>query len=68
MGVGRQVNLKVIRIDSVKTQLPYEYYALPFCQASPPILLLPPPAAHRDSAVSPNSVPASHPRVLPYLS
>jgi len=29
---GDQVNLKVIRIDSVKTQLPYEYYALPFCQ------------------------------------
>jgi len=27
-----QVNLKVIRIDSVKTQLPFEYYALPFCQ------------------------------------
>merc|ERR1711968_64996 len=29
---GEKVNLKVIRIDSVKTQLPYEYYALPFCQ------------------------------------
>jgi len=29
---GEKVNLKVIRIDSVKTQLPFEYYALPFCQ------------------------------------
>jgi transmembrane 9 superfamily protein 2/4 len=29
---GAVVNLKVIRIDSVKTQLPFEYYALPFCQ------------------------------------
>merc|ERR1712216_726943 len=29
---GDKVNLKVIRIDSVKTQLPYEYYALPFCR------------------------------------
>merc|ERR1719231_461432 len=29
---GEKVNLKVTRIDSVKTQLPFEYYALPFCQ------------------------------------
>jgi transmembrane 9 superfamily protein 2/4 len=29
---GDDVDLKVARIDSVKTQMPFPYYALPFCQ------------------------------------
>jgi len=29
---GDKVNLKVNRIDSIKTQLPFDYYSLPFCQ------------------------------------
>lgn len=26
------VNLKAVKMTSVKTQLPYEYYTLPFCK------------------------------------
>ena len=26
------INVKVIKLDSVKTQLPYDYYSLPFCR------------------------------------
>jgi transmembrane 9 superfamily protein 2/4 len=29
---GDKVNLKVNRIDSIKTQLPFDYYSLPFCK------------------------------------
>jgi len=29
---GDPVNLKVSRIDSIKTQLPFDYYSLPFCK------------------------------------
>merc|ERR1719316_1071311 len=29
---GERVELKVNKLTSTKTQLPYEYYALPFCQ------------------------------------
>eukprot|EP00656_Telonema_subtile_P055610 TRINITY_DN8664_c0_g2_i2.p1 TRINITY_DN8664_c0_g2~~TRINITY_DN8664_c0_g2_i2.p1 ORF type:complete len:554 (-),score=158.21 TRINITY_DN8664_c0_g2_i2:98-1759(-) len=29
---GARVNLKVNRIDSIKTQLPFDYYSLPFCK------------------------------------
>eukprot|EP00966_Prymnesium_polylepis_P306423 7080727-Prymnesium_polylepis.1 len=29
---GERVDLKVNKLTSTKTQLPYEYYALPFCQ------------------------------------
>jgi len=29
---GEPVDLKVNKLDSVKTQLPYDYYSLPFCQ------------------------------------
>jgi len=29
---GETVNLKVNKLDSVITQLPYDYYSLPFCQ------------------------------------
>jgi len=31
---GEQVKLKVNKIDSVRTQLPYAYYDLPFCKPS----------------------------------
>ena len=27
-----EINVKVIKLDSVKTQLPYDYYSLPFCK------------------------------------
>lgn len=29
---GEPVELKVIKLDSVKTLLPYSYYTLPFCK------------------------------------
>lgn len=29
---GEPVELKVLKLDSVATQLPYDYYSLPFCQ------------------------------------
>lgn len=29
---GERVSVKVIKLDSVKTQLPYDYYSLPFCR------------------------------------
>ena len=29
---GETVGIKVNKLDSVKTQLPYAYYSLPFCQ------------------------------------
>lgn len=29
---GERIKLKVNRIDSIKTQLPFDYYSLPFCQ------------------------------------
>eukprot|EP00457_Paulinella_chromatophora_P003085 gb/GEZN01003090.1/.p1 GENE.gb/GEZN01003090.1/~~gb/GEZN01003090.1/.p1 ORF type:complete len:661 (-),score=103.75 gb/GEZN01003090.1/:257-2239(-) len=29
---GEDVSLKVNKLDSVKTQLPYDYYSLPFCR------------------------------------
>ena len=29
---GEPVDIKVNKVDSVKTQLPYDYYSLPFCQ------------------------------------
>ena len=29
---GVPINVKVIKLDSVKTQLPYDYYSLPFCR------------------------------------
>ena len=29
---GEPINVKVIKLDSVKTQLPYDYYSLPFCR------------------------------------
>ena len=29
---GERVKVKVNRLDSVRTQLPYEYYSLPFCK------------------------------------
>lgn len=29
---GDILNIKVVKLDSVKTALPYEYYSLPFCQ------------------------------------
>jgi hypothetical protein len=61
MYVGRQgeaVGIKVNKLSSVKTQLPYEYYSLPFCRPAEivnsaenlgearcdPLLPLPPPA------------------------
>ena len=28
----QSINVKVIKLDSVKTQLPYDYYSLPFCR------------------------------------
>jgi len=31
-GTGERVELKVNKLTSTKTQLPYEYYALPFCR------------------------------------
>lgn len=31
---GEPVQLKVVKLDSVKTQLDYDYYSLPFCQPS----------------------------------
>merc|ERR1719464_1113629 len=30
--VGEFIDIKVVKLDSVKTQLPYDYYALPFCR------------------------------------
>ena len=35
------VDMKVNKLTSIKTQLPYEYYALPFCQptSARPLLL-----------------------------
>lgn len=33
---GEPVALKVNKLDSVKTQLPYDYYSLPFCR--PPVI------------------------------
>ena len=33
---GEQVDLKVNKLTSTKTQLPYEYYSLPFCQPENP--------------------------------
>merc|ERR1719334_1721992 len=29
---GEEVKLKVNKLDSTKTQIPYDYYDLPFCQ------------------------------------
>ena len=29
---GEHVDIKVNKLTSTRTQLPYEYYALPFCQ------------------------------------
>ena len=29
---GDAINVKVIKLDSIKTQLPYDYYSLPFCR------------------------------------
>jgi len=29
---GDAIGVKVIKLDSVKTQLPYDYYSLPFCR------------------------------------
>jgi len=29
--VGEIIDIKVVKLDSVKTQLPYDYYSLPFC-------------------------------------
>ena len=29
---GEAINVKAIKLDSVKTQLPYDYYSLPFCR------------------------------------
>lgn len=31
-GFGESIDIKVNKLDSVKTQLPYDYYSLPFCQ------------------------------------
>jgi transmembrane 9 superfamily protein 2/4 len=28
---GEQIDIKVNKLDSVKTQMPYDYYSLPFC-------------------------------------
>merc|ERR1719230_1080932 len=30
--VGEEIKLKVNKLDSTKTQIPYDYYDLPFCQ------------------------------------
>ena len=30
--VAESILVKVVKLDSVKTQLPYDYYSLPFCQ------------------------------------
>lgn len=29
---GQEIGIKVIKLDSIKTQLPYDYYSLPFCR------------------------------------
>ena len=29
---GEQIDMKVMKIDSIKTHLPYSYYTLPFCE------------------------------------
>ena len=29
---GEPIDIKVNKLDSIKTQLPYDYYSLPFCQ------------------------------------
>ncbi len=28
---GDEIPVKFVKLDSVKTQLPYDYYSLPFC-------------------------------------
>lgn len=30
--IGEPLDIKVVKLDSVKTQLPYDYYSLPFCR------------------------------------
>ena len=32
---GDKLNLKVNKLSSTKTQLPYEYYSIPYCQPDP---------------------------------
>lgn len=29
---GDKLNLKVNKLESIKTQLPYEYYSIPYCR------------------------------------
>ena len=31
---GDAIPIKVVKLDSIKTQLPYDYYSLPFCSPS----------------------------------
>ena len=31
---GDMIDVKVVKLDSIKTQLPYDYYSLPFCRPS----------------------------------
>lgn len=31
-GDGERVEIKVLKLSSPKTQLPYDYYSLPFCK------------------------------------
>lgn len=33
---GDAIGVKVVKLDSIKTQLPYDYYSLPFCK--PPVI------------------------------
>lgn len=33
---GDAIGIKVVKLDSIKTQLPYDYYSLPFCK--PPVI------------------------------
>lgn len=32
---GNKIDVKVNRLDSTRTQIPYDYYSLPFCQPEP---------------------------------
>ena len=34
---NESINVKVVKLDSIKTQLPYDYYSLPFCR--PPVVV-----------------------------
>ena len=48
------VDMKVNKLTSIKTQLPYEYYALPFCQptSARPLSIAPNPSADPPAVVA----------------